>query len=202
MTKPITPSPYGVLQKKARKGLIVKYAEQLKPASEEESDDGSSEPFFFVTYVTDNGKERRLRATREVWKKVHGPSSDDNPHMGLDMRVNLNFRIVSEPEQAATEDSPATPEMVIGIDVLPKHLYKRGMIPEKYEGMNSIVVKVNQKSGDIEVVDSPPKVQHNELESVLKVIDSLSEIHPGDPIGSKYEVESVAGNTIVLEPKV
>ena len=188
-----TPPPYNVLQKPERKGLKVNYAEHLKPVSEEIDESGGSTKFF-MTYVTEAGKECRIQTTKELWKRIHGPTSEKHPHAGLDMKVDLIFRILSKPATAKT------PEKAVGLDIMPKHLYKRGMIPEKYEGLEDITLKVNQKTGDIEVTASPPKLTKNALEVVLKAVDALSEIQPGDNIAKKFEVSMVAGNTLTISP--
>jgi hypothetical protein len=183
-----TQTNYGVISKVSRTNVKKVFAESLKPPQEEIDESGAEDHKYFLVYVA-NGQEVRARCTHDVWKRALGPKSVPGRKVpGWDNKIHNDFYIIIDTKT----------KMITDVDMLPKNRYERGMVPEDQEGKHTLEIKINQKTGGMEILSIPPKLRSQRILAILNEIDKLTVIEPGAEI-SGCEATSVGGNIVVLE---
>jgi hypothetical protein len=176
----------GALQKPIRSNIRKIRAESLKPPQEEIDESGGENHKFYIVFVSD-GVEHKKETTKDVWRRARGPLPVPGRKVpGYDHKINHDFDILLQEGK------------VVGIDLIPKNKYVRGLVPEHLEDVSELHVRVDQRTGFLEVVQIPPKVRDNRVSAILSAIDAVSVIAPGDILAGS-EVTQVAGNLVVID---
>jgi hypothetical protein len=191
---------FGVLQKPIRKVRKVR-AQSLKPPQEIVDETGGEDHKFFVVYVTD-GIEHRVPCSHECWKKVKGPKPAPGRKVpGMDHKIHYDFDIVFDPTQKTTytdvKGVTIETQLVVDVDMIPKNKYERGLVPENLEDLQEMTLRINQKTGGIEIIQIPPKVRDLRIAAIMLAIDKLETIETGQEIAG-CEVTGVSGNQVVI----
>ena len=183
-----TTTNFGQLQKPKRENIRKIKAESLKPAQEKIDESGDEKHEFFVVAVS-NGVEKHHPSTRQAWLKSLGPKQKvGRPLRGLDNRIDADFYIIIDKES----------KLVVDIDVMPRQRYALGMVPEALQGVSEMIIKINQSTGGLEVLQMPPKIRDNKILTILDAIDKMDVISSGDSLAG-YEVTSVGGDKVTIE---
>jgi hypothetical protein len=171
------------LQKPKREGTTKVLARSLKPADLQEDGD---ETVAVMTFVDEQGNSKRMPCTREVYKRVEGNPRPGKPHKALDMVLDKDFVV-------SIRDN-----VVVGVDVLPKVEARRFGTPADSEGVENVTVRVNQTTGEYDVVNTPPGLTTKALMRMLTSLDKEDLIKPGTILANRYEVLSVSGNLVEI----
>jgi hypothetical protein len=146
---------------------------------------------FFIVYVTEDGKELRKECTKETFLRVNGGPPEANTMRGLDLDIKKDFIILED----------TVKKQVIGVHTLPKNSYLRGMFPANMEGRKTMTLQL-LASGEIDVVELPPKMSKQLISTILAGVDALTELKPGDQINGVHRVVSASGNQLIIEPQI
>ncbi len=118
-----------------------------------------------------------------MWKKCEGRQIPGKVRDGLDSRLHNDFVIIQDKDNK-----------VIDIDIIPKTYYtSRAVLPDNLQDKDDIVLKVNTKTGGVEVTQCPAGVTKA---SILKLINGVTNIQTGDSLPGGFEVLNVSGNQI------
>lgn len=182
---------YNALRKPKREGLKKIKAQRLKPphVTYEEGDDTPTG--YFAVYVS-NGREFRDPCTKEVCKKILGPTPQpDSPPPGLNSRTGASFVILKDKTG-----------VVKSLDIVANNNYVRGMIPEALLDKKLVEIEVSPTDGSVEVMLIPAKVKDAIVNDIIAGIDKETVLKPGLKLGGKYLIREVAGNLIKVQPFV
>ena len=170
-----------------------RYAEALKPPlvgnEDEDGDEEASVPI--VVYVA-QGIAHFSPATPAAFARVAGKRFARRPHSGLYRRIRDHFLVCMDKD-----------EKVVAVDNFPEALYgsSASSAPTSRRNAEHITMTVDLRNGDISVTELPPVTVATKaaMRKLLLAIHALKTIESGMEIEG-YEVVSVAGNTMQLEP--
>lgn len=176
----------GFLRKPKREGITKIFAHSLKPPSEIIDESGDEKHQYFINYVAD-GVEYKKETDHAVWKRVIGPRSTPGRRVpGMDNLIHDDFYIIMKKDR------------VVGIDVLPKNRFEKGMVPEDMKEIEHLTIQVDLRTGDFTIKKLPPKVQSRRIRSILDALDKVEVVEPGQ-LFAECEVVTASGNIIVLD---
>lgn len=185
-------SASGGLNKATRKAITKKHAASIKPPAVHPDPSGGDNHKYECVYVTTEGKQLTERCTYEVWKRCEGRNAPGVIPNGLDSRLKCDFYIVKDGENT-----------IVDIDVIPKEVYSaRAPMPDELVNKEDILVKVDAKTGSLEVTQAPPGVTKNTLRRLMDTLDGLDVVNTGDELPGDFEVLQVSGNMISVLPPV
>jgi hypothetical protein len=158
----------------------------IKPPIVVASNDGSDNHSYACVYVSNNYRETKKPCTFDVWKRCEGRSIPGQARDGLDSRLHNDFIIIQDDK-----------DKVIDIDIIPKTYYtSKAVLPDSLQNKHDIVLKINSKTGGVEVLQCPAGVSKPLLRKLLDALDKIDAIQTGDSIPGGFEVINVSGNHV------
>ena len=174
------------LVKPTREGLKKTEAFSIKPPLVQADPDGGDNHEYLCCYVSGNYREVQQPCTFDVWKRCESRQVPGRVRDGLDARLQNDFVIIQNKDGK-----------VVDIDILPKTYYaSKAVLPDHLQNKEDIVIKINNKTGGIEVMQCPAGVSKNMLVKLVNALDKISTIQTGDSIPGGFEVINVSGNQI------
>lgn len=179
------PAPGG-LSKPKRENIKKTEAFSMKPPLVEADPDGGDNHKYLCKYVSNNYREVKQVCTFDVWKKCEGRQIPGKVRDGLDSRLHNDFVIIQDKDNK-----------VIDIDVIPKTYYtSRAVLPDNLQDKDDIVLKINTKTGGVEVTQCPAGVTKTSILKLINALDGVANIQTGDSLPGGFEVLNVSGNQI------
>jgi hypothetical protein len=179
------PAP-GALIKPKREGIKKIEAFSMKPPSVEADPDGGDNHKYLCKFVSNNYREVKQVCTFDVWKRCEGRQVPGKVRDGLDARLHNDFVIIQDKDGK-----------VIDIDVIPKTYYaSRAVLPDHLQDKQDIVLKVNAKTGGVEVTQCPAGVTKANILKLINSLDAVTAVSTGDTLSGGFEVLNVSGNQI------
>jgi hypothetical protein len=121
-----------------------------------------------------------------VWKRCEGRQTPGRVRDGLDSRLHNDFVIIQDGE-----------DKVIDIDIIPKTYYaSKAVLPDNLQGKEDIVLKVNSKTGGVEITQCPAGVNKAKILKLISSLDAVTSVSTGDTLPGGFEVLNVSGNQI------
>ena len=177
----------GVLHKPVRENIIKILAHSLKPPVCKEDKSGGENHQFFAVYVSD-GVEHKEPCTQRIWRMILGPKSRPGSKVpGLDNRTDEVFFLIKDRKTG----------VITGLDRVPENKYAKGMVPEKFEGLETMEIQVNVTTGEYLVKQIPPKTRDSRIRHILDALDKKTTVVPGEEIEG-CEVVMASGNLISI----
>ena len=174
------------LVKPTREGVKKTEAFSIKPPLVQADPDGGDNHEYLCSYVSANYREVSQLCTFDVWKRCEGRQVPGKVRDGLDARLQNDFVIIQDKDGKVTD-----------IDILPKTYYtSKAVLPDHLQGKEDIVLKINVKTGGVEVTQCPAGVSKNLVVKLINALDKISTIQTGDTIPGGFEVINVSGNQV------
>ena len=190
------------MQKPKRENLKSVLALSIKPPAYELDKTGGEDHTYKCVYVTNQGKQITHKCNHAVWKRCEGRNVQGRARDGLADKLNCQFLIWIDPNKNEHASTEAQKGLVVDIDVLPENYYQRRQVmPSDVADRETIDIKVGP-SGYIEILALPPGVTRQMVERMIRELNKLDTLVPGQLIQGGYEVETVAGSTVSLLPPV
>lgn len=178
------------LVKPKREGLKKIEAVSIKPPSVSADTDGGDNHTYVCRYVSADFKEIKQPCTFDVWKRCEGRQIPGKVRDGLDARLDNDFVLIQNADG-----------VIVDIDVLPKTYYSsRAVLPDYLQDKHDIVLKINTKTGGVEVLQCPAGVTKPSVRKLVNALDAIDTIQTGDSIPGGFEVLNVSGNQISVVP--
>lgn len=176
----------GALNKPKRENIKKTEAFSMKPPLVEADPDGGDNHKYLCKFVSNNYREVKQVCTFDVWKRCEGRQTPGKVRDGLDARLNNDFVIIEDKEGK-----------VIEIDVIPKTYYtSRAVLPDFLQDKQDIILKVNAKTGGVEVTQCPAGVTKSNILKLINSLDAVTSVATGDSLPGGFEVLNVSGNQI------
>jgi hypothetical protein len=179
------PAP-GALTKPKRENIKKTEAFSMKPPVVEADPDGGDNHKYLCKFVSNNYREVKQVCTFDVWKRCEGRQTPGKVRDGLDSRLHNDFVIIQDKEGK-----------VIDVDVIPKTYYtSRAVLPDYLQDKHDIIIKVNTKTGGVEVTQCPAGVTKANILKLINSLDAVTAVSTGDTLPGGFEVLNVSGNQI------
>jgi len=179
------PAP-GALTKPKRENIKKTEAFSMKPPVVEADPDGGDNHKYLCKFVSNNYREVKQVCTFDVWKRCEGRQTPGKVRDGLDSRLHNDFVIIQDKEGK-----------VIDVDVIPKTYYtSRAVLPDYLQDKHDIIIKVNTKTGGVEVTQCPAGVTKSNILKLINSLDAVTAVSTGDTLPGGFEVLNVSGNQI------
>jgi hypothetical protein len=176
----------GALNKPKRENIKKTEAFSIKPPLVEADPDGGDNHNYLCKFVSNAYREVKLVCTFDVWKRCEGRQTPGKVRDGLDSRLHNDFVIIQDKDGK-----------VIEIDVIPKTYYtSRAVLPDHLQDKQDIILKVNAKTGGVEVTQCPAGVTKASILKLINSLDAVSSVATGDTLPGGFEVLNVSGNQI------
>lgn len=176
------------LVKRKRENVKKVDSFSIKPPIVEASNDGSENHKYACVYVSSTYREVTKECSFDVWKRCEGRQIPGQIRDGLDSRLHNDFIIVHDNN-----------DKVIDIDIIPKTYYaSKAVLPDHLQNKQDIVLKVNSKTGGMEVIQCPAGVSKPTIKKLLDVLDKQETIQTGDTLPGGFEVINVSGNQLSI----
>ena len=176
------------LIKRKRENIKKSDSFSIKPPIVEASNDGTENHKYACVYVSSTYREVTKECTFDVWKRCEGRQIPGQVRDGLDARLHNDFIIVHDAN-----------DKVIDIDIIPKTYYaSKAVLPDHLQNKQDIIVKVNAKTGGMEVLQCPAGVSKPFIKKLLDVLDKVEAIQTGDTLPGGFEVINVSGNQLSI----
>lgn len=160
----------------------------IKPPMVVASADGAENHKYTCVYVSSSYREVSKECTFDVWKRCEGRQIPGQVRDGLDARLHNDFIIITDAE-----------DKVVDIDIIPKTYYaSKAVLPEHLQNKHDIVIRVNTKTGGMEVLQCPAGVTKATIKRLLDIIDKQETIQTGDTLPGGFEVINVSGNQLSI----
>jgi len=181
------PTPSGLVKPK-RENIKKTEAFSMKPPLVEADPDGGDNHKYLCKYVSNNYREVKQVCTFDVWKKCEGRQIPGKVRDGLDSRLHNDFVIIQDKDNK-----------VIDIDIIPKTYYtSRAVLPDNLQDKDDIVLKVNTKTGGVEVTQCPAGVTKASILKLINALDGVTNVQTGDSLPGGFEVLNVSGNQLSI----
>lgn len=179
------PAP-GALIKPKRERIKKTEAFSIKPPLVEADSEGGDNHTYLCKFVSNNYREVKQVCTFDVWKRCEGRQTPGRVRDGLDSRLHNDFIIIQDSD-----------DKVIDIDVIPKTYYtSKAVLPDNLQGKEDIILKVNSKTGGVEVTQCPAGVSKAKILKLISSLDAVTSVSTGDTLAGGFEVLNVSGNQI------
>lgn len=179
------PAP-GALMKPKRDGIKKIEAFSMKPPLVEADPEGGDNHKYLCKFVSGSYREVKQVCTFDVWKRCEGRQTPGKVRDGLDARLHNDFVIIQDKDGK-----------VIDIDIIPKTYYtSRAVLPDHLQDKQDIIMKVNGKTGGVEVTQCPAGVTKAQILKLINSLDAVSSVATGDTLSGGFEVLNVSGNQI------
>jgi hypothetical protein len=176
----------GALIKPKRENIKKTEAFSMKPPLVEADPEGGDNHKYLCKFVSNNYREVKQVCTFDVWKRCEGRQTPGRVRDGLDSRLQNDFVIIQDKEGK-----------VIDIDIIPKTYYtSKAVLPDHLQGKDDIVLKVNTKTGGVEVTQCPAGVTKANILKLINSLDTVTSVSTGDSLPGGFEVLNVSGNQI------
>lgn len=181
----------GALVKPSRTEFKVIPVINFKQAGIGQSPEGGRVPF--LTFVDEPGNERRIPCTPEIWRMVDGdPKPGRKPRDLTNRDGRRKFWIYAKKIGGGREQAVSLTDFPHS-----DFLYNRAAgIPE--DAKDDLIVRVDSASGSLTIVSVPPGTRASQVEIVVRQMDKVDQLYPGQHLGEGVEVISVSGNLVNL----
>jgi len=187
-SKSSIPAP-GTLNKFKRNSISKIDAVSIKPPLVNPDKDGGSNHEYRCSFVNSKFQLEELPCSYEVWKKCEGNQVPGRVRNGLESKLHNDFVVIKDKETGLITD----------VDVLPKTFYSsKAALPDNIADKEDILLKVNSKTGGIEVQQVPAGVTKAVIRRLMDALDTTESISTGDTIKGGFEVANVSGNQVSI----
>jgi hypothetical protein len=200
------------MNKPTRNNVKMVRAGSIKPPGYELDPTGGENHKYKCVYVTDQGKQITQRCTHEVWKRCEGRNLEGRARDGLCDKLHCQFLLWIDGEQFKNSPPNMDPGLITSIDILPENYYMpKQVMPELIADRSTIGLNVDQIDGHIEIVALSTKDNNNTraipagvtksmLERLIKEINKVPTLEPGDTLPGGFEVTGVNGKIVEILP--
>jgi hypothetical protein len=176
----------GALIKPKRERIKKTEAFSMKPPLVEADPEGGDNHKYLCKFVSNNYREVKQVCTFDVWKRCEGRQTPGRVRDGLDSRLHNDFVIIQDGE-----------DKVIDIDIIPKTYYaSKAVLPDNLQGKEDIILKVNSKTGGVEITQCPAGVNKAKILKLISSLDAVTSVSTGDTLSGGFEVLNVSGNQV------
>lgn len=186
-----TPTSSGAPTKVSRKDLTIIPVLAFKPPCVvQQSDDPEGAGTPTLVYVDEQGNERRLKSTKTLWRTVDGNPGAGRRPQGFDGKDGKRRYWIYASGKGAQEEA-------ISFTDFPHndYLYSRATgVPET--ASEDLHLQIDFITGSIKILQVPVGVRQAQLDSLVRAIDAVTHLEPGQSLGGGAEVLTVAGNRI------
>ena len=181
----------GALRKPVRSHLRQEKIDAFQPPDLRDPDTNEMNPRLVI--ITPKGEARRVKCTKEMWVTVDGVPTPGRRLRGLEMRKDRSFIIYY--------DRIGGHETVVSFSEYPNHIYSRATgFPENAENIEAVLLTVDPSTGSIRVDEIPTIANTASVLRVIRAVDGVGQLYPGQILGNEMEVTEVVGNKVRVTP--
>lgn len=176
--------------KAVRKDLRIIPVMAFKPPCVVEPVEPNDKATPILVYVDDKGTERRIKSTPAIWRTVDGNPGPGRRSAGFDGRDGKKRYWLYSRGSAPNDEAVSYTEFPH-----PDYFYNRATgVPELEP--EDLLLQIDYSTGSIKVLQVPVGARPPQVEAVVRAIDAVSSLEPGQVLVAGSEILTVTGNRV------